>query len=105
MKRSVNDALARLLRNAALVKREPAGDLGFGVQARILAAWRQRQDEANTLLRMLRKAVLAAAAVSAVAVACTYAAVDVPEPRQEHERDILASVTNALRAIELSWIE
>ena len=59
----------------------------------------------NRVASLLPTAVLAAAAVSAVAVACTYAAVDVPEPRQEHERDILASVTNALRAIELSWIE
>ena len=97
-----NDPLERLLRNAALAKPEPAAELSFPVQARILAAWRASRDETEAFLPLLRKAILAATVVSALAIAITFATIDT---MAEAEPDVLASMTNSLEAIELAWTE
>jgi hypothetical protein len=97
-----NDPLERLLRNAALAKPEAAAELSFPVQARILAAWRGSRDETEAFLPLLRKAILAAAMVSALAIAITFATIDTTA---EPEADVLASMTNSLEAIELAWTE
>jgi hypothetical protein len=95
--------LDRLLRNAALAKPEAvAAELRFPVQARILAAWRARRDETEAFLPLLRKAILAAAVVSSLAMAITFATIDTAA---ESETDVIASVTNSFEAIELAWTE
>jgi len=102
MKDTRNDPLERLFRNAALAEAEaPAAELRFPVQARILAAWRASRDETEAFLPLLRKAILAAAVVSAIAIAITFATIDTTEP----EPDVIASITNSLEAIELAWTE
>jgi len=101
MKDKKNDPLERLFRNAALAKPEAAAELSFPVQARILAAWRASRDETEAFLPLLRKAILAAAVVSAIAIAITFATIDTTEA----EPDVLASMTNSLEAIELAWTE
>ena len=101
MKDIKNDALARLFRSAALAKPDTAAEVSFPLQARILAAWRAGRDETEAFLPLLRKAILAAAVVSSLAIAFTFATIDVNEP----EPDVIASVTNSLEAIELAWTE
>jgi hypothetical protein len=101
MKNINNDALARLFRSAARAKPDTAGEVSFPLQARILAAWRAGRDETEAFLPLLRKAILAAAIVSSLAIAFTFATIDINEP----EPDVIASVTNSLEAIELAWTE
>ena len=101
MKNIKNDALARLFRSAALAKSDTAAEVSFPLQARILAAWRAGRDETEAFLPLLRKAILAAVVVSSLAIAFTFATIDVNEP----EVDVIASVTNSLEAIELAWTE
>ena len=101
MKNIRDDALARLFRSAALAKPETAAEVSFPLQARILAAWRAGRDETEAFLPLLRKAILAATVVSAVAIAVAFATIDAAEP----EPDVLASMTNSLEAIELAWTE
>ena len=101
MKDIRHDALARLFRSAALAKPDTAVEVSFPLQARILAAWRAGRDETEAFLPLLRKAILAAAVVSSLAIAFTFATIDINEP----EPDVIASVTNSLEAIELAWTE
>lgn len=101
MKNIKHDALARLFRSAALAKPDTAVEVSFPLQARILAAWRAGRDETEAFLPLLRKAILAAAVVSSLAIAFTFATIDINEP----EPDVIASVTNSLEAIELAWTE
>ena len=101
MKDIKHDALARLFRSAALAKPDTAVEVSFPLQARILAAWRAGRDETEAFLPLLRKAILAAAVVSSLAIAFTFATIDINEP----EPDVIASVTNSLEAIELAWTE
>jgi hypothetical protein len=101
MKNTRNNALERLFRNAALAKPNAATEVSFPVQARILAVWRAGRDETEAFLPLLRKAILAAAAASSLAIAFTFVAIDTTEP----EPDMIASVTNSLEAIELAWTE
>ena len=102
MKNIKHDALARLFRSAALAKPDvTAAEVSFPLQARILAAWRASRDETEAFLPLLRKAILAAAVVSSLAIAFTFATIDINEP----EPDVIASVTNSLEAIELAWTE
>ena len=101
MKNIKNDALARLFRSAARAKPDTAAEISFPLQARILAAWRAGRDETEAFLPLLRKAILAAAIVSALAIAIAFATIDTAEP----EPDVLASMTNSLEAIELAWTE
>ena len=102
MKKIENDALERLFRNAALARPDAAAEVSFPVQARILTAWRAGRNEAEAFLPLLRKAILAAAAASSLAIAFTFVAIDTTEPL---EPDVIASVTNSLEAIELAWTE
>ena len=97
------DALERLFRSAAQARPEPAPEVSFPVQARILAAWRDaRVDTTEAFLPLLRQAILASAAVSALAIALTFAIPQAAEP----EQDLIASVTNSLNeAIELAVME
>jgi anti-sigma-K factor RskA len=97
------DALDRLFRSAAQAQPEPAPELSFPVQARILAAWRNaRADATEAFLPLLRKAILASAAVSALAIAIT---LSMPAPT-EPEQDLMAAVTNSVdEAIELALME
>jgi len=101
MKDIRHDALARLFRSAALAKPDTAVEVSFPLQARILAAWRAGRDETEAFLPLLRKAILAAVVVSSLAIAFTFATIDINEP----EPDVIASVTNSLEAIELAWTE
>src|SRR5688500_15498635 len=101
------DPLVRLFKNAALAKREEAAsDLTFPAQARILAAWRSLRDEpdeSEAFLPLLRKAILAAGAVTALAVALTFVNF---QPTQAAEVDELVAATNMFNdAIELVWTE
>lgn len=97
------DALDRLFKCAAQARPEPLGEMSFPTQARILAGWRgARRDATEAFLPLLRKAILAATAASALAIAFTLA---IP-PAAEPEPDEIASVTNSLtEAIELAWTE
>ena len=101
MKDIKHDALARLFRSAAQAKVDTTAEVSFPLQARILAAWRASRDETEAFLPLLRKAILAAAVVSSLAIAFTFATIDINEP----EADVIASVTNSLEAIELAWTE
>jgi hypothetical protein len=101
MKNIKHDALARLFRSAALAKPDTVPEVSFPLQARILAAWRAGRDETEAFLPLLRKAILAAVVVSSLAIAFTFATIDINEP----EPDVIASVTNSLEAIELAWTE
>ena len=101
MKDIRHDALARLFRSAALAKPDTAVEVSFPLQARILAAWRAGRDETEAFLPLQRKAILAAVVVSSLAIAFTFATIDINEP----EPDVIASVTNSLEAIELAWTE
>jgi hypothetical protein len=104
MKRARENALERLLRNATFAAPDASTDLSFDVQTRILAGWRAGQKEGEALLGMLRKAVLASAAMSTVAIACAVVVIDTEEAKSE--REIIASVTNnSAVAMEFTWIE
>jgi hypothetical protein len=101
------DPLVRLFKNAALAKREEAAsDLAFPAQARILAVWRSSRDEpdeSEAFLPLLRKAILAAAAVSALAVAFTMISFRAAQPA---EVDEMVAATNMFDdAIEFVWTE
>ena len=104
MKRARECVLERLLRNAAFAAPDAPTDIGFDVQTRILAGWRAGQKEGEVVLGMLRKAVLASAAASSVAIACAVVVID--KERAKPEREIVASVTNnSVVAMEFTWIE
>jgi hypothetical protein len=98
------DALDRLLNNAALAKREEAAnELAFPAQARILAAWRASREESEAFLPLLRKAILAAGAVTVVALGFTLLNV---QPESTPEVDEMAVATNLVNdAIDLAWTE
>jgi hypothetical protein len=98
------DSLDRLLKNAALAKREEAAkELDFPAQARILAAWRASRDESEAFLPLLRKAILAAGAVTVLALGFTLLNV---QPEATPEVDELAVATNFVNdAIDLAWSE
>ena len=104
MKKARENALERLLRNATFAASDASTEISFDVQTRILAGWRAGRKEGEALLRMLRKALLAAAAASSVAIACAVVVVDVEEAKPE--RDIVASVTNnSVVGMEFTRIE
>lgn len=97
-----HDPLARLFKNAALAKREEASsDVSFPVQARILAAWRSTRAETEAFLPLLRKAILAAATVTVIAVAFTLMTAS---NTQQAELDEMVAATNSVNeAVELVW--
>lgn len=100
------DPLFRLLKNAALHTREDHVDneLPFPVQARILGAWRAARSETESFLPLLRRAVLAAGALTAVAVALTWSPVETPDPVADV--DEVTAITRALNeAVEIVWIQ
>jgi hypothetical protein len=98
------DPLDRLLKNAALAKREEAAhELAFPAQARILAAWRASRDESEAFLPLLRKAILAAGAVTVLAVGFMLLNV---QPETTADVDELAVATNLVNdAIDFAWNE
>jgi hypothetical protein len=100
------DPLFRLLKNAALHAREDHVDneMPFPVQARILGAWRAVRSETESFLPLLRRAVLAAGAVTAVAIALTLFPAETPEPVTEV--DEVTAITRALNeAVEVVFIQ
>jgi hypothetical protein len=98
------DALDRLFKNAGIAKREEAAnELAFPAQARILAAWRASRDQSEAFLPLLRKAILAAGAVTVVALGFTLLNV---QPETTPEVDEMAVATNFVNdAIDLAWNE
>jgi hypothetical protein len=98
------DPLERLLKNAALAKREEAApEMAFPAQARILAAWRAARDESEAFLPLLRKAILAAGAVTVLALAFTLLNV---QSETTPEVDEMAVATNLVNdAIDLAVSE
>jgi hypothetical protein len=99
-----HDPLQRLLRSAALAQRpEPAADMTFWNQTRILAAWRNAREHTESVLPVLRKAIVAACAITALALVSTLATVHKNEPA---EVDEVVSATNSLNdAINFVWAE
>lgn len=99
-----HDPLQRLLRNAALAQRpEPTADLTFWKQARILAAWRNAPEQPESVLPVLRKAILAACAITALALVSTLATV---HNNELPDVDEVVSATNSLNdAINFVWAE
>lgn len=98
------DPLERLLNNARLATpQEAARELPFPAQARVLAAWRASREESEAFLPLLRKAILAAGAVTMLALAFTFLNVSTaPTP----ELDEIVAATNSIHeAIELVWTE
>lgn len=98
------DPLERLLKSAALAKpEEPASELRFPTQARILAAWRAGREESEAFLPLLRKAILAAATVTVLAVALTLMTA---HTEQQAQVDEIVAATNSLNeAIEFVWTD
>jgi hypothetical protein len=98
-----HNPLQRLLKSAALARRAAVSELFFPEQARILAAWRAARQQPENVLPVLRKAILAACAITVVALAFTVATV---HKNESSEVDEIVSVTNSLNeAIDLVWTE
>jgi hypothetical protein len=98
------DPLARLFKNARLAKQdEAAAEFRFPIQARILAAWRSSRDESEAFLPLLRKAILAAGAVTILALGFTLLNVSTT---QSLEVDEIVAATNSINeAIEFVWTD
>ena len=97
------NALDRLLKNAALAPAEERVELAFPTQARILAAWRSSGEQPETMLPVLRKAIVAACAITALTLAFTVATI---HSNDSADVDEVVSVTNSLNdAIDLVWTE
>jgi hypothetical protein len=96
-----SDPLHRLFKSAAGAQRDIPDDIAFPTQARILAAWRASRRGPEAFLPLLRKAILAAGAVTVLALAFTFVTIDTNEPAAA-EVDELVSATNFLNeAIDL----
>jgi len=97
------DPLERLLKNAALASGEECAELAFPTQARILGAWRNASQQPEALLPVLRKAIVAALAITALTLAFTVATI---HRNDSADVDEVVSVTNSLNdAIDLVWTE
>ena len=97
------NALDRLLKNAALAPGEERAEVAFPTQARILAAWRSSGEQSETMLPVLRKAIVAACAITALTVAFTVATA---HNNDSADVDEIVSATNSLNdAVDLVWTE
>jgi hypothetical protein len=97
------DALDRLLNNAALAPVEERAELSFPTQARTLAAWRRAGPQPEAVLPVLRKAIVAALAITALTVAFTVATA---HNNDAADVDEIVSATNSLNdAVDLVWTE
>jgi len=74
----MNDSdLDRLLRTAALAKRDVAPEMPFGFDTRVIALWRTQADASSLgVTRFLRRVALTAVAIVVVAGAGAYIQAD-----------------------------
>lgn len=84
-----------------------ADELAFPVQSRILAAWRAGRAEHDSFLPLLRRALLAAGAVAAVAIAFALAVPAMTEDFKQADvsgdADEVTAITRSLNeAIEVA---
>lgn len=97
----LHDPLARLFKNAAIAKREETSAVSFPVQARILASWRSARAETEAFLPLLRKAILAAATVTVIAV--TFTLMTARNTGQAEVDEMVAATNSVNEAVDLVW--